>query len=950
MDIAAVFLKLLNMSFAGACAVVIVLLLRLLFKKLPKKYICVLWAVVLIRLLCPFTIPTLVIGQPDIPEPIPSNIMEVQNPSIYSEIEVIDNAVNRVLQENFAPNEDTFKTSANPLQIAMSVGAFIWCTGMVIMLGYTVWNLLRFHQWVREAVPDKTLGEHIYRCVVETPIVTGVLRPRIYLPFGLEEPQLTHVLAHERMHIQRKDHLLKFLFYIAVIVHWFNPFVWLAYRLLERDMEMACDEAVLLKIGAEEKASYCESLLDLATSKNHFMGNPVAFGESDVKVRIKNVLNYKKPYFWVSAIAVAMIIVVAVTCLSSPGDGKIWETSTRAEMEEVEYPLTKEAVDKAFTQVDLPGVVSVEEYDSEIRTSLDIRDEENRLIAGIASNGDGEKRFLGITLVPYLHAGAASVYLPEEKWEDLIGFATLLYGFKDKNIVYDDFIENYEEDAILTEYQREDELYYEKRYEWLKSYGDITCQIEVDVATDGTKDISSIAFFNTAEYSTRNSEMAAKNFLYTVFTSIAERYEVYEEATGGKYDPLNRDEAFLESDYSFPYLNRYTDRTTDNCLQNMEEMGYFTLVDYHAAQADAQVQFINAVLTESEETKGNKNEYRYLYTASLTCEKDGKTEEFTVQGQIGVKNQLNGWKIYDFLLSDTEALGMYITGESVYRSGNELPSENEAAQFTMEMLLEAVEEDAIEKVSWNRFSNGVEDIPDGAALNYYISYDLEYGGKELQLDCSFDKRDETLGWIFLTIKEDESSIRIYDAEDGGLRMSKDEIIDFVETDHNIMNEITFELPEGVTLDAYNANTGYEGGCLLLPMIYKGDEETTPASWMSAGMVSRYTQSDTLEWKNQKIENVAAYFNHSYWEVVEQVDGLCAPALLMHFNHDLYTAAGLGELESAGIDSDSIETQSAYWYLFIAEPGEEYGYVITLNQKNFTKEDILELGKTIQLKE
>ena len=937
------------MSFTGAVAVAVVFFVRLLFKKLPKKYVCILWAIVLIRLLCPLTIPTLVIGQPDIPEPIPGNIMEMDTPYIASEIEVVDNAVNQVLEQQFTPNADTFKTSANPLQIAMTIGALIWSAGIAVMVVYTVWNLVRFHKRIREAIPDNTYEEPIYRCAVETPVVTGIVKPRIYLPFDLEESQLMHVLAHEKMHIRRKDHILKLLFYIAVVVHWFNPFVWLAYRLLERDMEMACDEAVLEELGIEEKKNYCESLLTLASSKNHFVGNPVAFGESDVKMRIKNVLNYKKPYFWMTIIAVTVIIVVAISCLSSPKtfyeSGSVTVT---AEIDDVEYPLTKEAVDAAFEQVNLPGVVSEEEYDSEIRTSIGIRDEEDRLIASIASTGDGDARFLGITLIGYLRAGGASVFLPEEKWEDIVNFAALLYGFQDKNLVYNDFIENFEEESILTEYQRDEELYYEKQYEWLKSYGDISCQINVKVATDGTREISGISFYNQPEYSTKNSEMAAKNFMYYLFTSIPGRYEAYEEAAGGAYDPINRDEAFLESDYSISYLNHYKDRATENCLQNMENSGYFTLVDYYAAKADAQVRFINAALTESEETKGDKNTCKYLYTASLTCEKDGETEEFTVQGSVGVVNQVNGWKVYDFLLSDTEALGMYITGESAYREENALSANIEPQQLTLDLLLEAVETNTMESVPWHNYADEVNEFADGGTSSYYISCNFEYQGKEQVLNCSLENEDETLRWVILTIKEDESSIRIYDREDGGVRYTKEAIVEFAETDHDIRNEISFELPEGLTLGAYNANVELEGGCLILPMAYEGNEESTPASWMTSGVVSRFTQEYYLHWNGEKIERLSYYDNHTIAEVVEQVDGLCAPALLMSVEHDLYTAAQQAELMENGTDLDAIEIVSKYWYLVIAEPGEEYGYVITLNQKNFTKDDILKLGKTIQL--
>ena len=312
-----------------------------------------------------------------------------------------------------------------------------------------------------------------------------------------------------------------------------------------------------------------------------------------------------------------------------------------------QYPLTKEIVDEAFKKVDLPGIVSEERYDSAVRTSINIRDEENRLIAGIASNGDGEKRGLFVTLVPYLRSGAASITLPEEKWEELIEFTALLYGFTDETIVYNDFIKHYEENAIYTEHQHDQEPYYKEQYEWIKSYGDVTCQIKAAVATDGTKDIHGISFFNTSEYSTIISELTAKNFLYNQFTSSSGRYENY-----------------LQSEDDAMYLNRYADKVTENCIQNMSNAGYFTMVDSYAYKANSQVQFINAVLTESEETKEDKNTCKYLYTATLNCEKDGEIKEFTVQGSISVANYLNGWMVYDFLLSDKATLEKNITGEN----------------------------------------------------------------------------------------------------------------------------------------------------------------------------------------------------------------------------------------------------------------------------------------------
>lgn len=734
MILADVFLKILNMSFTGAVVALIVMFVRLAYRMLPKKYLCILWMVVLIRLLCPFTFPEMGIGEP-IQEPIPSNIMEIEQPYIASEIEMIDNTVNHVLEQNFTPEVGA---SVNSMQIAMAIGSFIWITGIAGMFILTTWKFYRFHKWIREAVPDKSLGKRIYRGDVTTPVVVGVLNPRIYLPYSVQESQLSHVLIHENMHIKRKDHLLKLLFYIAVIIHWFNPMVWISYRLLERDMEMACDEAVLERLGVEEKKKYCESLLNLADSKNHFVGNPVAFGESDVKMRMKNVLNYKKPRFWLSVVAVVILLITTVRCLNGPEQGKHYAVTTVTEMTDITYPLTKEVVEPIFAQVDLPGMVTEEEYNSAIRTSIDIRDEENRLIMGIASTEDGEARWLGITLIPYLHSGAASIVLPEEKWEEIISFAALLYGFEDKTMVYQDFIKSYKEEAIFTEYQREEEPYYKEQYEWIKTYENVTCVIEVCVATDGTRDIQSISFYNASEYSSVNSEMAAKNFLYNLFTSISGRYEAY-----------------LESGDNFLYLNRFVDRATENCLENMENAGYYTMVDALASEVDAQVRFMNAVLTESEETKGDKNTYQYLYTATLNCDKDDETKEFTVQGSIGVANYLNGWKVYNVLLSDKEALEVYITGESENYLGYELATEQVQPQET-EHHEEVTDEEMLEifqtEYGWTDLANQ-ELFWDETNGRVVINYYFEALADEWQMDSAREyglttfvfKRQNSLG-------------------------------------------------------------------------------------------------------------------------------------------------------------------------------------------------------------
>ena len=246
--------------------------------------------------------------------------------------------------------------------------------------------------------------------------------------------------------------------------------------------------------------------------------------------------------------------------------------------------------------------------------------------------------------------------------------------------------------------------------------------------------------------------------------------------------------------------------------------------------------------------------------------------------------------------------------------------------------------------------------------DYQKLFSVETAVRHL-LNLSEDEDSIKISIISEEISEKECTVRIIFAEDEcsvDVKMIKpygtdgiwipqtaEEILEFVRKDHNILNEVSFELPRELSIDDYNANVGFEGGCLFLPMAYEGDD-FTEASWKSSGMISRYTQNQILQWSDNQIEHVANYYNHTLKEIVERVDGLCAPALLLKYNHDLYTAADLAALQEQGVDIASLETTSDYWYLFIAEPGEEYGYVITLTQKNYTREDILNVGKSFKI--
>lgn len=312
--------KLLNMSFAGSAVILLVLVLRLFLKKAPKRYSCALWILVLIRLVWPFTIPSPLSLLPVNVEALVEIPMEEGTiPWLNTGISAIDEPVNLIFLESMMPEPEN---SVDPAQILGAVTGVVWFGGFVIFVGA---NLMRF-TGMKRRLEDSVPGEEgvYYSDRISMPMVLGFLKPRIYLPsLFLKEDNETEknfVLSHERCHIKRKDHLVKFAGFAALAVHWFNPLVWLAFVLFCRDLEMACDERVMGELGEGTKKEYSLALLRFSERQSGLF-IPLAFGESHTKSRIKNILNYKKPAFWITAAAVLLLGAAAVTLLTDP-DGK----------------------------------------------------------------------------------------------------------------------------------------------------------------------------------------------------------------------------------------------------------------------------------------------------------------------------------------------------------------------------------------------------------------------------------------------------------------------------------------------------------------------------------------------------------------------------------------------------------------------------------------------------
>ena len=310
---AAVFLKLLNLSISASWLVLAVLVLRLVSKRSPKWMNVLLWGIVALRLVLPFSIESALSLIPSAETVSPAAVQFDPAPTITSGVSVIDNAVNPSLSEHFAAVPTA---SVNPLYVWTEIAGWVWLIGLGAMLLYALASYLRLRRRVSVSL---CVRENIYLCdAISSPFILGVVKPRIYLPSGLDEVQRQNVLSHERAHLARRDHWWKPLGFALLAVYWFNPVLWLAYALLCRDIELACDERVIRTMDESAVKTYSTVLLACSMPRKAVITCPLAFGEVGVKERVRNALHYKKPAFWVVAASVAVCVVVAVCFLTNP--------------------------------------------------------------------------------------------------------------------------------------------------------------------------------------------------------------------------------------------------------------------------------------------------------------------------------------------------------------------------------------------------------------------------------------------------------------------------------------------------------------------------------------------------------------------------------------------------------------------------------------------------------
>lgn len=318
-----VFVEVLNMGLTATWVVLAVLAVRALCAKAPKSLVVCLWALVGIRLVMPF-VPESITSLLPSGRIVSPEILTAEQPSIFTGVTALNAAINPVLSEHLSPSYGISAATvpemgANPMQTIAFAAMVVWFAGMAVMFAYSLGSYLWLRYKVRVSLCYR---DNIYVCdSIATPFVFGLIKPRIYIPSGMDEAQRECVIAHETAHLKRKDHWWKTIGFALLSVYWFHPLLWISYVLFSRDIERACDERVVKDLDKEARKSYAEALVACSLQKRMMFACPLSFGEVGVKNRVKSVLHYKKPAFWIVVGTVAAGVAVAVCFLTNPLSG-----------------------------------------------------------------------------------------------------------------------------------------------------------------------------------------------------------------------------------------------------------------------------------------------------------------------------------------------------------------------------------------------------------------------------------------------------------------------------------------------------------------------------------------------------------------------------------------------------------------------------------------------------
>ncbi len=1049
-----IFLKILNISFTAGWLILAIIALRLLLKKAPKWILCLLWGLVALRLLIPFSIESALSLVPS-GEIVSESIVSNASPSIDTGFKAVNNAVNPIITETFAPQSEA---GVNPMQIIVTIATVIWIVGMAAMFIYAFVSYFKLKTQVRASTPLSVKTSEFSRRVmvsddIKSPFILGIFKPVIYIPSTLDLKTIEYVCAHENAHIKRHDHWWKPLGFFLLSIYWFNPLCWIAYILLCKDIESACDEKVIKDKDKSYLALYSQALLDCAVQRKRISACPLAFGENGVKGRVKGVLNYRKPAFWIIVIAVVVIIVAAVCFLTNPKridpsekkppelmiESDNTDTMLQASMYGYHWSWKEKRKDQ---NVIADGISPFDDLNI---ATLQLDDEKHTLKLNFEQDPDSVK----------------VLCIDEENINDELNFENNIY-----QTTYDSTSHTIEVPPVYS-------LYYVIEAEWFdKGKADYGFRILRNKADSKNEeiDIKEFGYENMPkEPENMGIDYEYKDGLYVVEGDQAYQYK---KILVGK-DPgaacpsklivlTNNPDITYEAVSKSIYSSNMDDWLKDTVIIGMEALtesfDCFAVWPTNSTRISAEYDEkkhpetdiagnigdnVHAIADGTvifagwEEGYGNTVKLlssnaviEYHHLNSISVKECDEVRARDVIGELGNTGLSTGPHLGISLTvnGDSKNLVDYYV-ENIPMGYIEIkPAKvnldaQAGAYSDLAKILYADKKKIIFSAAYGLFVYSKEDMTVTQSMDLtYIGCDSTQGDDYCEQFVSSDgemvylhpinknymfvyavrsntlrKESFSLEGISLheKAKEKKQSVEGYDFDiymDGNEKrivyliqgftlkelyyadLNYDDLpeygvvdpvmhpllhsdsIERCETDYNFTANI--DLPQGYSLSPFYQYGGY-GGCFYIePLSYELNqvEEGTPFEWFYSGMIGKAPANITnITYKNGipelsgvRIEN---HTTANYLEVIglERSNNQW-PAIMLEESHDLYTQAEIETMKEQGVDTSKLDLVGDYWYFWFVKEGADNYYVLSLSKKEFSKEEAINIAKTVIIKE
>ncbi len=922
-----IFFEIVNNSLTTGFLIVAVIVLRMILKRAPKWSICLLWAMVGIRLVMPFEIESRFSLLPDM------NLLQVENSpnnstdSLESEQKDGEGELYIQHQQNLYQNEnqqiilqnqddsnvaeigkeaDDKSFSMSRIQVAFGA----WLVGSFVLFFYAVLSFLKLKQKIAASIH---LHDNIYLCDdIESPFVMGIFKPCIYLTSKIPKEAWESILKHEYAHIKRADHIWKLLGYALLAIYWFNPLSWIAYILFCKDMELACDEKATRGMDKNQRAAYCEALLTCNSNRQKVDVCPVAFGEVGVKERIKQILNYKKPTLWMIFGAGIVCGIVAVCFMTSPNK---------------ERKDTENIVSVSDTNINENGKEKIEniiEYDS-------IED-------------------------TYRVSNEYTVY----EFGDLDNNGVEEYG----KIYELDTKEGY---ACHILFYMNDEVIYDSEVSYKTAFGDARY---LDLDEDGEKEIF-------------------LNFWPNVNSMPLVEYMVLKQKSDLSWEPLEiiHGETMMDNAFPISVTKGKNEWEAVISCEGLEKTVIFDLKFYYSklmelwemAETDEK-DYYERLGFDYEKGFPEESEW---YTFGSVCAWgiwNIKSGEYQGKPCLIATHGIQGYDKFDFwgeldVYFDYDAQGKTRFLDMEFRNSETWAGRTQQVkvEFTMEELIALCDKgsEALESAMTNfslegelPYSNFEKSISE-YSLTWEYFCTLPYEGREYRMQVSYWKPEEAgeyghfdneLDGIYLFYPETGDGQLLYNSEEGyDFPIYNMNIRSFLDKKYDLKEYLDLDLPDNLRLGNYQMILTLGEGCL-----FEGEFEEqphgdgTPEDWYAPGGIEfagKEAFPGEVIFENGKLKEVMVRMNHSgIASDFEYIEGCDMQAVLCQYFCDLFTVAEAEEyMQEHGIAYEEFTWNSKYWYVFFAEEDSEYVYTLMLNQEYFEKEDIVKLAQSVKFK-